>query len=66
MGGAQYCLMIVDRATNMGWSIVLPDKGAATVTHRFRTSLAAVNAYGTPTCLRTDNGLEITNKESKG
>ena len=55
-GGAQYCLMIVDDAINMGWPVVLPDKSAATVTNGFRAFLEAVNAYWTPQSLRTDNG----------
>ena len=62
-GGARYCLMIVDDATNMGWPVFLPDKSAATVTLGFRTFLAAVNAYGQPECLRTDNASEFTNAE---
>ena len=62
-GGAQYCLMIVDDATNMVWPVFLPDKSAATVTRGFRTFLAAINAYGKPACLRTDNSLEFTKKE---
>ena len=62
-GGAQYCLMIVDDATNMGWPVFLPDKSTATVTNGFRTFLPAVNAYGTPESLRVDNDPEFTNKE---
>ena len=38
-GGAQYCLMIVDDATNIGWPVFLPDKSGAAVTHGFRTLL---------------------------
>lgn len=55
--------MIVDDATDMNCPTFLRGKSAATVTHGFRTFLAAVNAYGTSVCLRTDNGLELTNKE---
>ena len=62
-GGAQYCLKIVDDATNMGWPVFLPDKSAATVTNGFRIFLAAVNAYETPESLRTDSGPEFTNRE---
>ena len=47
----------------MGWPVFLPDMSAATVTQGFRTLVAAVNACGTPACLRTDDGLEFTNKE---
>lgn len=36
---------------------------AATVTRESRTLLTAVNAYGKPVCLRTNNGIEITNNE---
>ena len=42
--GAQYCLIIVYIAANMDWSIFLPDKSAATVTHSFR--LATFDSYG--------------------
>ena len=62
-GGARYCLMIVDDATNMGWPVFLPDMSTATVTLGFRTFLTAVNAYGQPECLRTDNASEFTNTE---
>ena len=62
-GGAQYCLMTVDDAAIMGWPVFLPDKSVATFTRGFRTFLAAVNAYRKPACLRTDNGLEFTNKK---
>ena len=62
-GGAQYCLMTADDATNMGWPVFVPDKSVATFTRGFRTSRAAVNAYSMPACLRTDNGLEFTNKK---
>ena len=55
-GGAQYCLMIVDDAINMGWPVFLPGNNAATVTNGFRTFPAAVVAYWTPESLRTDNG----------
>ena len=55
--------MIVDDATNMGWPVFLPDKSAATVTLGFRTFLAAVNAYGQPECLRTDNVSKFTSTE---
>ena len=54
-GGAQYCLMIVDDAINMGWPVFLPGNNAATVTNGFRTFPAAVVAYWTPESLRTDN-----------
>lgn len=62
-GGAHYRLVIVDAATNMGQAIFLPDRSAATVTRGPRTLLTAVNAYGKPVCLRTDNGIEFTNNE---
>lgn len=57
-GGAQFCLAIVDNATNMSWPVFL-HTSAATVTRDFRTFLAAVNAHGNPVCLRTDNGPEL-------
>ena len=60
-GGARYCLMIVDDATNMGWPVSLPDKNAATVTLGFHSRLAAVNAYGQPECLLTDNASDFNN-----
>ena len=62
-GSAQYCLIVVDDATNMEWSVIPPDKSAATVTNGFGTFPAAVNAYGKPKSLRTDTGPEFTNRE---
>ena len=62
-GGARYCLMIVVDSTNMGWPVFLLDKSTATVTLGFRTFLKAVNAYGKPTCLRTDHASEFMNNE---
>lgn len=58
-GGAQYWLMIAGNATNMGWPVFLPDRSAATVSLGFRTFLAAVDSYGKPACLRTDNASEF-------
>ena len=55
--------MFVDDATNMGWPVFLPDKSPATVTLGLRTFPAAVNAYGQPECLRTDNASESINTE---
>ena len=62
-GGAQNCLMIVDDAANTEWPVFLPGKSVATVTNGFGTFLAAVNAYGKPESLRTDNCPELTNRE---
>ena len=62
-GGALYCLMIVDDATNMGWSVFLSDKSVATIANGFRTFLAAVKAYGKPVCPHTDNGPGFINRE---
>ena len=62
-GGARYCLMIVDDATSMSWPVFLPGKSAAAVTFGFRTFLAAVNAYGQPQYLRTDNASEFTSTD---
>lgn len=38
----------------------------ATFTLGFRAFLVAVNSYGRPACLRTDNASEFTNNESQG
>ena len=62
-GGARYCLMIVDDATNLGWQIFLPDKSTATVTLGFPTFLSAVYVYGQPECLRADTASAFTNTE---
>ena len=62
-GGAQYYLMIVDDATNIGWPVFLPDKSAATVTSGFRTFLAAVNAYQKSESLRTYSRPEFTHRQ---
>ena len=62
-GGAQFCLMIADDATDVGWPVFLPDKSAAIVTNSFRTFLTAFNAYGRSESLRTDNGPEFTNRK---
>ena len=44
-GGVRFWLMIDDDATNMGWPVFSPEKGAFPVTLGFRTLVAAVNAY---------------------
>ena len=62
-GGAQFCLMIADDATDVGWPVFLPDRSAAIVTNSFRTFLTAFNAYGRSESLRTDNGPEFTNRK---
>ena len=46
-GGARYCLMIVDDATNVDWPVYLPGKSATTVTLVFSTYLPGVRE-----CLR--------------
>lgn len=50
-GGARYCLMVIDEATNMNWQGFVPKKKSATFT------------LGKTACLRTDNTSEIINNE---
>ena len=61
-GGARYCFMIVDDATNMAWPVFLPDKSGHHYP-QFPHFLAAVHAYGQPKGLRTDNASESANTE---
>ena len=65
-GGSVYCFFIVDCYSNLGWPIFLKDKSADTVTHAFRTFLAAIKPlrekHAEPGALRTDNGTEFVNE----
>ena len=65
-GGSVYCFFIVDCYSNLGWPIFLKDKSAATVTHAFRSFLAAIKPlrekHGEPGALRTDNGTDFVNE----
>lgn len=63
MGRAQYCFRSVDDATNMGWTVFVPDKSAVIVPLVFRTFPAAPNVIGKPTSLCTDNISKPTNKK---
>ena len=65
-GGSVYCFFIVDCYSNLGWPIFLKDKSADTVTHAFRTFLAAIKPlrekHGEPEALGRDNGTKFVNE----
>ena len=67
VGGARYCMLVVDDNTNVGWPLFLWDKSGLTLCHACRawhnTVKLVAATYGGWDIARFDNGHEFTNAE---
>ena len=67
VGGARYCMLMVDDCTNLGWMLFLGDKSGDTLCQAFRSWHSAVKStaaiHGGLEMARFDNGNEFTNAD---
>ena len=67
VGGARYCMLMVDDYTNVGWTLFLGDKSGDTLCQAFRSWLTAIKStaaiHGGLEIVRFDNGNEFTNAD---